>query len=426
VITGLLIVWATSIGIFSVLLVLLWRRLQFLRREVRRLVAEGALSNASPGPRIVREIHRELKEIARRQREVARRIADEDFSLRAILASMVEGVLIANANMQIRLVNDRLRHMFSLPKSPMDRTVMEVFRNHLVHQVIREALDTGNPQSAELQAEIRDGDRFQLKHFQVTSVSLRSSGSELAAGALVIFHDITQIRSLEAVRKEFVANVSHELRTPLSIITGYLETLIDGGGDAETNSRFLHTMHKHAQRLNMLIEDLLALSQLESKKASLHFQLTDITESIHRVREQLDARIRDSCAEVRLVIHEELPKIEADAFRVEQALYNLLDNALKHSAKSCASVDIDARAEGNAVIISVSDDGVGIPISDQPHIFERFYRVHKDRSRDAGGTGLGLSIVKHIVQAHGGSISVQSVPGSGAKFIMSLPIHQNG
>ena len=134
-INALLIVWVASAGIFSVLLVLLWRRLQFLRREVRLLIAEGELSSISPGPRVVREIHRELKELARRQREVARRIADEDFSLRAILTSMVEGVLIANSNMQIRLVNERLRHMFSLPKSPMDRTVMEVFRNHLVHQV---------------------------------------------------------------------------------------------------------------------------------------------------------------------------------------------------------------------------------------------------------------------------------------------------
>jgi two-component system, OmpR family, phosphate regulon sensor histidine kinase PhoR len=424
VIIALLIGWVASVGIFSVLLVLLWRRLQFLRREVRQLLAEGVLSSASPGPRVVREVHRELKELARRQREAAMRIADEDFSLRAILTSMVEGVLIANCNMQIRLVNERLQHMFSLPKSPMDRTVMEVFRNHLVHQVIREALETGKPQFAELQTEIRDGDRFQLKHFQVTSVSLRSSASELAAGALVIFHDVTQIRSLEAVRKEFVANVSHELRTPLSIITGYLETLIDGGGDAETNSRFLRTMHKHAQRLNMLIEDLLALSQLESKKATLHFHSTDITESIYRVREQLDSQIRESQAVVKLVIQDELPRVEADAFRLEQALYNLLDNALKHSAKSAANVEIGAHMEGNAVIITVTDDGVGIPISDQPHIFERFYRVHKDRSRDAGGTGLGLSIVKHTVQAHGGFITVQSFPGAGAKFIVSIPIQQ--
>jgi two-component system phosphate regulon sensor histidine kinase PhoR len=175
----------------------------------------------------------------------------------------------------------------------------------------------------------------------------------------------------------------------------------------------------------MLIEDLLTLSQLESKKTALDFQLSDVGESVHRVREQLDARIRETQSTVTLRIPDELPKIEVDAFRVEQALYNLLDNALKHNAKSGATVCIEARAEEDAVIVTVCDDGVGIPLSDQPHIFERFYRVHKDRSRDAGGTGLGLSIVKHIVQAHGGSIVVQSVPGSGAKFIMTLPIYQN-
>ena len=404
---------------------MLWHRLLVLRREVRHLLADRPLSYEVPGPRIVREIHADLKEIARREGEIARQFADEDFSLRAILASMVEGVLIADGNLQIRLVNERLQQMFSLPKSPMDRTVMEVFRNHLVHQVIRQSLNTGEPQSAELQAEIRDGDQFQLKHFQITSVRLRPRELESMNRALVIFHDVSQIRSLEAVRKEFVANVSHELRTPLSIITGYLETLIDGGGDQETNLRFLRTMHKHAERLNLLIEDLLSLSQLESRKVSLRFEPVDLSESVHRVLEQLDSRVRESGAGVTATIPKHLPLIEADAFRIEQALYNLLDNALKHSGKSGARVSVDACSDATAVVVRISDDGVGIPLSDQPHIFERFYRVHKDRSRDAGGTGLGLSIVKHTVQAHGGSVAVQSSPGAGATFVMSLPVRQS-
>jgi two-component system, OmpR family, phosphate regulon sensor histidine kinase PhoR len=420
-----LIVWLISLGILSVVAIMLWHRLLVLRREVRHLLADRPLSYEVPGPRIVREIHADLKEIARREGEIARQFADEDFSLRAILASMVEGVLIADGNLQIRLVNERLQQMFSLPKCPMHRTVMEVFRNHLVHQVIRQSLNTGEPQSAELQAEIRDGDQFQLKHFQITSVRLRPRELESMNRALVIFHDVSQIRSLEAVRKEFVANVSHELRTPLSIITGYLETLIDGGGDQETNLRFLRTMHKHAERLNLLIEDLLSLSQLESRKVSLRFEPVDLSESVHRVLEQLDSRVRESGAGVTATIPKHLPLIEADAFRIEQALYNLLDNALKHSGKSGARVSVDACSDATAVVVRISDDGVGIPLSDQPHIFERFYRVHKDRSRDAGGTGLGLSIVKHTVQAHGGSVAVQSSPGAGATFVMSLPVRQS-
>jgi two-component system phosphate regulon sensor histidine kinase PhoR len=425
VIVGWLIVWLVLFGILSLVAITLWRRLLLLRREVRRLLADGTLSHRVPYPRIVQEIHDGLKEIARQQRQNARHLADEDFSLRAILASMVEGVLIADSNMEIRLVNARLQQMFSLPKSPIDRTVMEVFRNHLVHQVIRQSLNTGEPQSAELQAEIRDGDQFLLKHFQITSVSLRPREPGLLTRALVIFHDVSQIRSLETVRKDFVANVSHELRTPLSIITGYLETLIEGGDDQETNLRFLRTMHKHAQRLNLLIEDLLTLSQLESRKISLHFEPVDLSESIDRVLEQLDSRIRESGAAVTTAVQEHLPRIEVDAFRIEQALYNLLDNALRHSGKPGAKIIVEVRSEATAIVVRVRDDGVGIPLSDQPHIFERFYRVHKDRSRDAGGTGLGLSIVKHTVQAHGGSIAVQSSPGEGATFVMSLPLRQD-
>ena len=422
---GWLAVWLVLVGAFALQAIMVWRRVLLLRREVRNLVTGGTLSREFPGPRILREIHRDLQEMAKRQLEITRQIADEDFSLRAILASMVEGVLIADSNMRIRLTNDRLQQMFSLPRPPVERTVMEVFRNHLLHQVIQQTLDTAEPRSVELQAEIQEGDQFQLKHFQITSVSLRPREHESLTGALVIFHDVTQIRSLEAVRKEFVANVSHELRTPLAIITGYLETLIDGGGDDETNQRFLKTMHKHAQRLNLLIEDLLAISQLESRKISLHFEPVDLLESVNRVLERLDSHIREIGASVTIKTPKHLPRIEADAFRIEQALYNLVDNALKHSGTSSVKVALEVRSDGRAVSISVHDDGVGIPLGDQPHIFERFYRVRKDRSRDAGGTGLGLSIVKHAVQAHGGSVSVQSSPGSGATFFMILPLRQS-
>jgi two-component system phosphate regulon sensor histidine kinase PhoR len=373
----------------------------------------------------LQEIHRDLREVASKQREFARRIAEEDFSFRAILSSMVEGVLIADSKMRIRLTNNRLTQMFSLPKQTIDRTVMEVFRNHTLHQIIQETLETEEPHSVELQADIQDGSQFQAKHFQVTSVSLRASARESLTGALVIFHDISQIRSLEAVRKEFVANVSHELRTPLSIITGYLETLIEGGGDPETNVRFLRTMHKHAQRLNVLIEDLLSLSQLESRKVSLDFEPVDLGECIHRVVDRLDARIQAISAKIKIKLSKNLPCVEADAFRIEQVFYNLIDNALQHAGKPGVSILVEVQSNGREAVIAVHDDGPGIPLSDQPHLFERFYRVHKDRSRDAGGSGLGLSIVKHTVQAHGGTVALQSTPGAGATFSISLPLRQS-
>ena len=396
-----------------------------LRREVHQLATDGILSREITGPRIIKEIHQDLEQIAKRQQEIAQQIADEEFSLRTILASMAEGVLISDANLRIRLTNERLQQMFSLAHPPLNRTVMEVFRNHLLHQVIQQTLQSAEPRSAELQVEILEGDQFQARHFQVTSVSLYPRERASLAGALVIFHDVSKIRTLETVQKEFVANVSHELRTPLSIITGYLETMIDGGDDYETNLRFLKTMHKHAHRLNLLVEDLLAISQLESREVSFHFEPVDLFECVTRVIERLDTRIREIDALVIVNVPKHLSQIEADAFRIDQALFNLVDNAFKHGGKTGVKIRIDAWRDGSDTTIGVHDNGPGIPLSDQPHIFERFYRVHKDRSRDAGGTGLGLSIVKHTVQAHGGSVALESAPGAGARFLIKLPIRQN-
>ncbi|MBV9390589.1 MAG: PAS domain-containing protein [Verrucomicrobia bacterium] len=422
---GWLTIWLLSLGAIGLLVSAFARRLIVLRREVHQLAADKPLSENIPGPRILREIHQDLKRVAERQRQIARRIADEDFSLRAILTSMVEGVLIADSDLRIRLANDRLQAMFALSRPAIHRTVMEVFRNHLLHQVIEETLRTEEPRFAELQVDVLEEAQFQVKHFQVTSVSLRPRDHESKPGALVIFHDITQLRSLEAVRKEFVANVSHELRTPLSIITGYLETLIEHGEDKETTLRFLKTMHKHAQRLNLLVEDLLTISQLESRKVSLEFQPMSFADCVTRVLDRLDSRVRESRATFSVNMPDDLPLIEADPFRIEQAVFNLVENAIKYGDKPGNKISIDAVVKGHEVIINVSDNGPGIPLSDQPHIFERFYRVQKDRSRDAGGTGLGLSIVKHTVQAHGGSVSVRSLPGSGASFTVVLPLEQN-
>ena len=423
--SGWAILWFLLFGAIAVVAIVFWRQVIVLRHEVHRLVTNGTFAREIRGPRILREIHQDLHQLAHRQTEIARQIADEDFSLRAILTSMVEGVLIADGNFKIRLMNQRLQRMFSLAKSPVNRTVMEVFRNHVLQQVIRQTLETEEPRFAELQVEVHEVEQFQAKHFQLTCVKLQPREQEALARALVIFHDVTQIRSLEAVRKEFVANVSHELRTPLSIISGYLETLIDGGDNPETNLRFLKIMHKHAQRLNLLVEDLLLLSHLESRKISLHFEPVVLADCVVRILEQLDIRIREVEAVVTVNIPSHLPKIEVDAFRLEPALFNLLDNALKHGGKSGLRIHVEAKCDDDWVEIAVHDNGPGIPLTDQPHIFERFYRVHKDRSRDAGGTGLGLSIVKHTIQVHGGSVVVESAPGAGATFLIRLPVRQN-
>jgi two-component system, OmpR family, phosphate regulon sensor histidine kinase PhoR len=400
-----------------------WRELGRLRKEVGRM-AKAEPDPATPSRGIVAPIYADLRQIADRQQETFRQMADEDFNLRAILSSMDEGVLIADNAFRIRLTNDRLQEMFSIPRLPLGRTVLEVFRNHLLQELTLKTLKSGEAQSEELQIEVHDGESFLQKHFQVTSVSLHSHDSDTPSGALLVFHDVTQIRSLESVRREFVANVSHELRTPLSIITGYLETLIDGGEDPETKDRFLRIMHKHAQRLNLLIEDLLVLSQLESSKLGLHLEEVNLREAADRVRERLSSRIEGTGASVKIEMPSDLPSVEADPLRIEQVLFNLVDNALKYGAKSGLLVTLSASISGADITIEVRDNGPGIPLSDQPHIFERFYRVHKDRSRDAGGTGLGLSIVKHTVLAHGGSVLMESRPGNGSVFTVRLPLRR--
>lgn len=402
------------------LAVWLWCQLLRIRRNVRRLVHQGKVEEFTGGFPVVREALQNLYQLEVRLREIGRQASEEDFSLRAILSSMVEGVMILDRQLRIRLLNQRLQDMFMLPRPPLGRTVMEVFRNHFLHQVIQRTLQSDSAQSAELQVELREADGFTTRLFQVTSVGLRPAQEGGFDGILLVFHDISQIRSLEACRKEFVANVSHELRTPLSILSGYLETLLDGDVDPENTRRFLETMYRHARRLNALLENLLLLSQLESGRLPLHLTTVSAREFCERILERFEPVIAEAGVSVTIAVPEGL-SFTIDPFRLEQALSNLIDNALKYGTKPGFRLILAAELDGPEAILRVSDNGPGIPLRDQPHIFERFYRVHKDRSRDAGGTGLGLSIVKHTMQLLGGTVSVESSPGHGATFILRFP-----
>ena len=416
-----LILWPVLFVISAGTALILRYHLAQIRRAIRNLALEQEIRSTSSRPAIVREIYDDLHQIAHRQQKFAQLIADEDFSLRAVLGSMVEGVLVANRDLTIRLANDRLSKMFSLSRNPVGRTVMEAFRNHVLHQMAKRTAETEAPQYAELPVDIREKDGFVAKQFQVTSVALRPPTREGIAGILLVFHDVTQVRSLEGVRKDFVANVSHELRTPLSIITGYLETLLEAPPDRATTKKFLATMHKHAERLNLLVDDLLELSRLETRRLPLNFQAIQLKTCVARALERSDSLINTVGATVQVDIPNEVPVVEADPVKIEQAIFNLLDNALKYGGKPGLKVWISVKRSGSDLLLEVKDNGPGIPLADQPHIFERFYRVHKDRSRDAGGTGLGLSIVKHTIQAHGGTVSLDSAPGSGATFTIRLP-----
>jgi len=416
---------ATAAGFFLYSKVIL--PLSQLRETLRRLAAgdfRPVLMNSRKG--VFKETSGHVRRISEQLQQLDRQIADEGFSLRAILSSMVEGVLITDHTQRIRLINEPLHRMFEMKQSPINRTIMEVFCNHELQQAIEQALLDGNPRHIEISLQSPEREGYSTKHLEVCAGGLNPKPRGLTLGAVVVFHDITAVKNLEGVRREFVANVSHEFRTPLAIINGYIETLLDGAlDDRPMAEKSLKVMHRNGERLTLLIEDLLTISRMEHRSPQIELQYVALPSVLHRVIEGLEPAIAERHASVTVDCPPEAAEIEADPRRIEQVFANLLENALRHGPADGALIRIAATRRQNDLEIVFSDNGPGIPYDDQPHIFERFYRVHKDRSRTAGGTGLGLSIVKHIVQAHGGSVSVESVPGHGASFKVLLPVSQN-
>ncbi len=409
---------------------LLWRSWIRPLLDLRDLIR--ALADDEANTPIVRsslrpftQISADLGRIADRQRRQRRQLADEGFSLRAILGSMIEGVMIVDPSQRIRLANDALYAMFDLTRSPINRGVREVFPHPELASAIERSLREVRTVILEMRDEPRIGDTRVERHFRIHLSPLAPVGGSTPAGVLGVFNDVTEVRTLESVRREFVANVSHEFRTPLAIIKGYVETLLDGALDDRAMAvRSLEVIQKHGDRLNLLIDDLLTVSRMEHRAPDMKYCLVSLPQILDRVLEQLDSTIRARQASVELAL--DVEHIEVDPPRIEQVFFNLLANALKYGDAG-VQLRISARQRGEEIEIAFADDGPGIPYQDQPHIFERFYRVHKDRSRDAGGTGLGLSIVKHVVMAHGGHVSVRSTPGAGATFKIALPArHRSG
>jgi two-component system, OmpR family, phosphate regulon sensor histidine kinase PhoR len=394
-------------------------------RSVLRRLAQGdfrpVLFSSRKG--ILRETSGDLRRISELLQQLDQQITDDGFSLKAILSSMVEGVVITDRAQRIRLANESLQRMFALTQSPVNRTVIEIFFNYELQQAVERTLFDGIAQKIEIsvQTPIREG--YTTKHLEVYACGLNPRPKARPLGAVIVFHDITAVKDLEAVRREFVANVSHEFRTPLAIINGYIETLLDGAlDDQATTMAWLRIMAKNGRRLTLLIEDLLTLSHLEYHAPQLDFQKVNLPEILNRVIERIIPAVWERRARVVAEWSPAAAWAEADAGRMEQVFENLLENAIRHAVAEEVVVTVKAQSLGAEIEIVFSDNGPGIPYDDQSHIFERFYRVHKDRSRMAGGTGLGLSIVKHIVLAHGGAIVVESVPGQGAAFKIRLPV----
>jgi two-component system, OmpR family, phosphate regulon sensor histidine kinase PhoR len=344
-------------------------------------------------------------------REISRREAEQQ----ALFNSMSEGVLILDPTGHVQLVNRSLLEFFGLKVDVRGQTIMEAFRLQELAEVARRLPQEQIVQGQELELPGVNGRWLQ---FNAAAV-LDRDGTQ--RGAILVFHDLTRLRQLENTRQEFVANVSHELRTPLSLIKGFVETLLDGAkDDPELADRFLRTIEKHTDRLTFLIEDLLTISRLESGQIVMNLHEVGLRAEVERVIEDLQARAADKQTKLENELSAEL-RARADADRLQQVLFNLVENAIKYG-RTEGSVVIGGEAKPDGKIeLWVRDDGPGIPPEAKERVFERFYRVDRARSRETGGTGLGLSIVKHIVQAHGGEVWVKSELGKGTTFYFTLP-----
>ena len=400
----------------------------FPARELLAVLRRIALGDLRPVilpgmPFFLRGAAKNLRETAETLAGQKVLLAEEEFGLSTILESMTEGVAVTGPDLRIRQVNKAAVAMFHLGVRVNGALLSEVFMSHELQVVAQRVSQTALVQRGELDLVIPG--RKDRCHLLVTAAPLNSPGKRTPGGYLFVFHDVTRLRELEAVRREFVANVSHEFRTPLSIINGYLETLSDEEIDREMMEKSVAVMRRHADRLNNLIDDLLTISRMEEKGVRLETRRISLEPLLRSVIEQLERESTERGVAVRLVVGEGLPLIEIDSYRMEQAFSNLLINALRHgvpvTGSEAAEVVISVSAEGNDVAVRFRDNGPGIALADQEHIFERFYRVGGDRARQTGGTGLGLSIVKNVVQAHGGRVTLESRPGEGSTFTIRLP-----
>jgi len=368
----------------------------------------------------------ELGELAQAFNQMAEELkaklqtATEDRNeMRAILSSMIEGVVAIDKNERVILFNSALEEMFNLNKGKViGKFFWEIIRNNELNDLLKEAMNKGRLKTRELTLFLA-GEKI----FQVHALPIK--GEEKPWGVVAVLHEITELKRLEKMRAEFVANVSHELRTPLTSIRGFIETLRDGAIDDPKNSRkFLNIIETHVERLNNLINDLLELSKIESRELKMEFQPVNLRELTEEVASNFKGVIEQKELEVAVNIPFDFPQVEIDSEKIKQVFNNLFDNAIKFTPKN-GRICIRAVDKRNDVQVEISDTGIGISQEHLGRLFERFYRVDKARSRELGGTGLGLSIVKHIIQAHRGKVGVQSEPGKGSKFFFTLPKNQS-
>ena len=412
------ILLAAIIGSTIAIVYLVWRRWIAPWRQIERLVrqigrGEQPRTFLVEGGKEAQRVSVALEDIFRRQLGLNRQIGERASGNRAIFSAMRDGLLVVDAERRITLLNAALQELFALKDDPLGASFLETLRDANVEEAISETFGRREP----VQREIVIANR----QLQINSVPMGKDNGDIV-GAVVLFHDITELKRADEMRRDFVANVSHELRTPLSILRGYIETMRDDPKMPRAESaRILEVMEQHSKRLGLLANDLLTLAQLESGTSSPQLNDVDFGQFLAGLVRDWKRKFMAKNLKVAIDLPADFSIVRADEALLREIFDNLLDNAVKYSSKH-GEIHLGAQRRGSEIVLSVSDDGVGIGQEDLPRIFERFYRADKARSGELGGTGLGLSIVKHIAQLHGGRVEAESELGRGTTIRVILPV----
>jgi len=381
--------------------------------EVARRYALGDLSRPAPDygdddvGSVARGMDQAAQELGRRVESLTRDRA----RMEAILSSMIEGVLVIDEQGRLQLVNDAARRILKLEKGALNHSYVEAIRHPGIVEHLGRALAGGEASALELSV-TRDTTR--------TLVAQVAPVVAAGRGAVLVMHDITELRKADSIRRDFVANVSHELRTPLTAIKGYAEALLDDPDDRDAHERFLEIIHRQAERMERLVKDLLRLARLEAGQEVVEVAPCDIAALVGGIVGDFATAAADKQLTVAVSVAPGAEMLNTDAAKLHDIVRNLVENAVNYTPAGGA-ITVTAQTAGDRFQLSVADTGHGIAPDDLGRVFERFYRVDKSRARP-GGTGLGLSIVKHLVQVLEGEVVVENQASGGALFTLSLPI----
>jgi two-component system phosphate regulon sensor histidine kinase PhoR len=359
---------------------------------------------------VARALDESVQELGRRLGELAR----DRGRMEAILAGMIEGVIVVDPQGRLQLVNEAARQMLKLDDLAIGRHYVETIRHPAITDLVGAALAEQTPKSVEMSPP-RDASRTIM-------VRAAPATSGAAHGAIVVLHDITELKRVDQIRRDFVANVSHELRTPLTAIRGYVEALLEDGAEESPaeRRRFLDIIQRHALRMESLVKDLLRLARLDAGQETLDISACDTRALVQAVVADLAPTLDARNQKVEIAVAPGAESVQGDPAKLHDVLRNLIANAGTYAPEG-STIRVDIQTTGGRVAMTVADEGPGIPDGDALRVFERFYRVEKSRARDPGGTGLGLAIVKHLVELHGGTVRTANSPTGGARFTIELP-----